>query len=280
MKLSIDLGGTNIRIARVDKGICSDYMSVACPALEDEDIIIDKISYLIKKLMDRRVDGIGIGVPSIVDTQTGVVYNAVNISSWKEVHLKERLEDKFQVPVLVDNDCNCFALGEYMYGTGKSYDNMVGITLGTGVGMGIIINKQLYGGIYQGAGEVGSLPYLNSDYEHYCSSSFFKQNGNTGAYFAQRAKEGDTEAINIWNQFGLHIGQLIKAVLFAYAPQLIVFGGGISSAFSLFKESMEQALQDFPYKIILTNVEIKVSSLKEANLLGAASLFSLNSPMK
>lgn len=274
MKLSVDLGGTNIRAARVDKGTCSEYMSVACPSLEDEDAIISKISNLISSLIDEQVDGIGIGVPSIVDTQAGIVYNTTNISSWKEVHLKERLENRFHVPVLVDNDCNCFALGESMYGTGRTYQDMVGITLGTGVGMGVIINRQLYGGLYHGAGELGSLPYLDADYERYCSSHFFTLKGGTGADFARRAEAGEQEATDILNEFGMHIGQLIKAVLFTYAPQLIVLGGGISAAFPLFKGGMKQALQNFPYKIISDKTDIQKSTLKEANLLGAAALFS------
>lgn len=273
MKLAIDLGGSNIRIARVEKGVCTDYASVACPARENEDVIVGHVSLLIKELMDERVDGIGIGVPSIVDAQKGIVYDAVNISCWKEVHLKEKLESKFHVPVLVENDCNCFALGECLFGEGRSYSDMVGVTLGTGVGLGIIVGRWLYGGLYRGAGEMGSLPYLDSDYEHYCSSFFFKQKGGTGVDFARRAGQGDAEALKVWDEFGFHLGQLVKAILFTYAPQLIVFGGGISAAFPFFKKEMELALQDFPYKKILDEVKVTVSSLKGPNLLGAASLF-------
>ena len=272
IKLAIDLGGTNIRIARVENGQCTDYQSVPCPANEEASAVVDCLSQLIDGLIDERVKGIGIGVPSIVDAQAGIVYDVANIASWKEVHLKTLLEEKFQVPVAVENDCNCFALGECMFGAGRDCSNMVGVTIGTGIGAGIIINRQLYGGLYHGAGEIGTLPYLDTDFEHYCSSFFFKQKGINAAEYARKVLQGDREALAIWEEFGGHIGQLIKGIIFTYAPDFIVFGGGISLAFPLFKEGMNKALQDFPYKRILEQTRITISTLTNANLLGASSL--------
>lgn len=272
MKLAIDLGGTNIRIARVEKGQCTDYRSEACPAHEEASVVVDRLARLIAELLDKRVTGIGIGVPSIVDARAGIVYDVANIASWREIHLKEALEARFGIPVAVENDCNCFALGECFFGEGQSYSDMVGITLGTGVGAGIIIDRQLYGGLYRGAGEIGSLPYLDADFEHYCSSFFFKRKGKTGAEFAEKALEGDAEALSVWDEFGHHIGQLVRAIMFTYAPQLIVFGGGISSAFQLFKNGLEKSVLDFPYKRISTNTKVVLSSLKNANLIGASCL--------
>ncbi len=273
MKLSIDLGGTNIRIAQVENGKCMNRTSVSCPAQAESDTLLNVLSQLIQSRMTSTVTGIGVGVPSIVDAEKGIVYNATNISSWKEVHLKEFLEDKFRMQVAVENDCNCFALGEYIYGTDQSCRNMVGITLGTGIGSGIIIDGKLYGGQYRGAGEIGSLPYLDSDFEHYCSSGFFVQKGTTGAAAASQADLHDPEALELWKEFGRHLGNMLKAVLFAYAPQVIVLGGGIASGFPLFFPSLQEALNDFPYQIIVENTLIKKSDLQDtANLLGAAAL--------
>lgn len=273
IKLAIDLGGTNIRIARVENGQCTDHQSVPCPANEEASVVVDRLSQLIEGLIDSRVKGIGIGVPSIVDAQAGIVYDVANIASWKEVPLKALLEEKFQVPVAVENDCNCFALGECMFGAGRDCSNMVGVTIGTGIGAGIIIGRKLYGGLYRGAGEIGTLPYLDADFEHYCSSFFFKQKGIDAAEYARKAQQGDREALNLWDEFGGHIGQLIKGIIFTYAPEIIVFGGGISSAFPLFKEGINKTLQNFPYKRILELTKITISTLKNANLLGASSLF-------
>ena len=274
IKLAIDLGGTNIRIARVENGQCTDHRSIPCPANEEASVVVDHLSQLIEGLIDDRVKGIGIGVPSIVDTQAGIVYDVANIAAWKEVPLKALLEEKFRVPVAVENDCNCFALGECMFGAGRDCSNMVGVTIGTGIGAGIIIDRKLYGGLYRGAGEVGTLPYRDADFEHYCSSFFFKKRGINAEKLAEKARRGDASAQEIWDEFGGHLGEFIKAIMFTYAPQLIVFGGGISSAFPLFRECIEKVLQDFPYKRILNETNIVFSTLKDANLLGASSLLT------
>lgn len=272
MKLSIDLGGTNIRIAQVEDGKCLNKVSVACLAQQDASTVLSQLSRLIEEMMNETVDGIGIGVPSIVDSEKGIVYNVANISSWKEIHLKEILENEFKVAVAINNDSNCFALGESLYGEGQPYANMVGVTIGTGIGAGVVIDHRLYCGQYVGAGEVGSFPYLDSDFEHYCSSFFFKRHDTTGVSAAEKAKLGDRAALDIWKEFGMHLGNLMKVILFAYAPQAIVLGGGIVSAFPFFKDAMEDAMQSSPYKVISDNVRVVASSRKDSSLLGASAL--------
>jgi glucokinase len=272
MKLSIDLGGTNIRIAQVEDGKCLNKVSVACMAQRDASTVLSQLFQLIRGVMDERVDGIGIGVPSIVDSEKGIVYNVANISSWKEIHLKEILENEFKVAVAINNDSNCFTLGESLFGEGKPYANMVGVTIGTGIGAGIIADHRLYCGQYMGAGEIGSLPYLDSDFEHYCSSFFFKRYNIIGALAAEKAAQGDEAALDIWKEFGMHLGNLMKAILFAYAPQAIVLGGGIVTAFPLFKDAMMNEMQSFPYKIMLDNVKVIASYRKDSSLLGASAL--------
>lgn len=145
MILSIDLGGTNVRIAQVENGRCLNKTSVACPAQQDASAIIGLLIQLIKDSMNEQVKGIGIGVPSIADPEKGIVYNVTNISSWKEIHLKEILTSEFALPVAINNDSNCFTLGVKNYGEGRAFANMVGMTIGTGIGAGVIINHHLYG---------------------------------------------------------------------------------------------------------------------------------------
>lgn len=272
MILSIDLGGTNIRIAQVEDGKCLNKTSVACPAQQDASTIIELLTRLIAGKMNGQVTGIGIGVPSIVDPDKGIVYNVTNISSWKEIHLKEILMNEFALPVAINNDSNCFTLGVKKYGEGQPFANMVGVTIGTGIGAGVIINHRLYGGEYLGAGEIGAFPYLDADFEHYCSSYFFKRHHTTGAEAAEKAEQGDRAALDIWQEFGMHLGKLMKAILYAYAPQAVILGGGIAPAFPLYKEAMEQEMQNFPYKVMLNNLKVMVSQQKDAGLLGASAL--------
>lgn len=177
------------------------------------------------------------------------------------------------MPVYINNDSNCFALGVKLFGEGRKYRNLVGMTIGTGVGTGIIINGELYSGQNTGAGEIGSLPYLSHDFEHYCSSGFFVRYYNlTGKEAAEKAATGDAKTMEIWSVFGSHIGELMKAVLFTYDPEVIVIGGGISSAFTYYKHSMYQAMQAFPYTETVKRVKIFVTEIEDVALLGASAL--------
>lgn len=273
MKITLDLGGTNIRASRVDNGRCIDKRTEKCLADRQEDDIIDQISNLILSLVTPQADGIGIGVPSVVDPVAGIVYNAVNIPSWQEVHLKKKLEDRFGIEVRVNNDCNCFVLGEQRFGAARGRNNVVGITLGTGVGAGVIINGRLYTGVLCGAGEIGSLPYLDSDYESYCSSQWFKKHATDGQTMAHEAKEGNEEALKLWSEFGCHLGRLIKVILWTYAPEAIVIGGGLSAAYRFFEQPMKNEVATFPYLPIARKCEIMTNALPDASLLGASLLF-------
>ena len=189
------------------------------------------------------------------------------------MYLKDALEAEFGVPVAVNNDANCFALGVWKYGEGQGTNDMVGLTMGTGIGSGIIIGGRLYNGVNTGAGEIGSLPFRDADYEFYCSSRFFSQlHGDTGANFGKRALAGDQTALAVWHEFATNIGELIKAVLFTYAPEAIILGGGIANAFPLFEAQMRETLASFPYPANVAATRIAPSTLPNAAMLGAASL--------
>ena len=273
MKIGIDLGGTNMRVGLTDGSTLVNSVIEPCPSKEAEEVVINQLKRQIAQLMSEEVTSIGVGVPSVVDCQQGIVYNVANIPSWKEVLLKEILEKEFNVPVAVNNDANCFALGVWKYGEGKGTKDMVGLTMGTGIGSGIIINGELYNGVNTGAGEIGSLPFKDADYEFYCSSRFFSDlHGDTGANFGKRAQAGDAEAVAVWKEFGQNVGELIKAVLFTYAPEAIIIGGGIASAFSLFEAPMRASLESFPYPANVAATRIMPSTLPNAAILGAGAL--------
>ena len=172
MRIGVDLGGTNVRAGLVKDGHIVRLLSEPCKADRPEGEVVDQIASLIGKLITPDVARIGIGVPSVVDAARGIVYNVVGIPSWREVYLKDLLEKRFGVPVYVNNDCNCFALGVSRFGEASAYSDVVCVALGTGVGAGIVIGGELYCGHDTGAGEIGSIPYLDRDYEYYCSSRF------------------------------------------------------------------------------------------------------------
>ena len=147
----------------------------------------------------------------------------------------------------------------------------MGITLGTGVGAGIIINGHLYEGRNAGAGEIGCLKYLDKDYESYCSTPFFVAHNTTGAELSARAKAGDAEAQALWDEFGHHLGELVKAALFAYDPEVIIFGGGIAAGYPHFEASMRKTVETFPYETA-RDVKILFSTDGDMGLYGASVL--------
>lgn len=273
MKIGIDLGGTNMRLGLVDGSTIVRKEIIPCPAHEPEQVVIDTLVALIAKHITPAVTGIGIGVPTLVDAERGIVYNATNIPSWREVHLKDILERHFGIPVAVNNDANCFALGEKCFGAGREVSSLVGLTLGTGVGSGLVLDGRLYCGRNTGAGEVGELPYLDSNFEAYCSSGFFvRQYATTGKDAAVAARAGNPEALEIWKTFGINVGRLIKAVMFAYDPDTIVIGGGISDAFDLYKDAMLAEVATFPYSESVRHLSITPSRLADVAILGASAL--------
>jgi glucokinase len=273
MRIAIDLGGTNVRVATVlPGGQVERIISEPCRSKGSEEEVLEHIFSLIDELMTPEVDGIGIGVPSVVDTDKGIVYNVVGIPSWKEVHLKDRLEERYHIPASVDNDCNCFALGVTSFGRGQGYREAFCVTLGTGVGGSLVIDGQLYRGRNAGAGEIGSIPYLDRDYEYYCSSRFFVGKGTSGKEAAVAAANGDPEALKIMNEFGVHVGKLVQMIMFAYDPAVIILGGSISKAYPLFCDAMWKEIRNFPYPKSVGNLEIFQSEQVHAAFLGAANL--------
>lgn len=273
MILGIDLGGTNIRIGQIENGRLVAKKSAASPAQLPLGESLEYLKEQIREMMTPEVTAIGIGVPSVVDVARGIVYNVANIPAWEEVHLKDILTDEFKVPVFVNNDSNCFALGEKTFGQGQEFKDLVGITLGTGVGAGIVIGGMLYNGRNTGAGEIGCLPYREATLEDYCSSGFFvREFGITGKEAAEKAERGDAEALKIWDQLGRHVGVLMQAVLFAYDPEAIVLGGGIAEAYPLFEQAMRESMAAFPYPETVKNIHILISENPDISILGAAAL--------
>jgi glucokinase len=271
--IGIDMGATKVHVGIVEDGLIIRENRFPASANAPKEQIVNEIINGIEPLFDAGVQGIGIGVPSLVDEEKGIVYDVQNIPSWDKVHLKESLENHFQKPVFITNDANIFVLGEKMFGEAKEHKNVVGITLGTGLGAGVVLNNNLYGGMLSCAGELGSIPYLDLTIEDYCSGKFFLQKYNTeGEKINTLAKEGDAMALEVYRQYGEHLGNLVKIVLYTYSPEVIVFGGSISTSFSFFQESMHACIQGFPYKAILERLKIKPSKTAGIAILGAAAL--------
>lgn len=271
--LGIDIGGTNLKVGRVENDdiVKQCFSSVDINATKEETL--SSLLRVIDSIFDSSIEAIGIGVPAVVDPLTGIVYDVQNIPAWKEVALKEIIEKRYKRPVFINNDANCFALGEKIFGIGKTHENFIGLSIGTGIGMGIIIHNRLYNGVLCGAGEVGMLPYKEGIMEDYASSHFFQNTYNISAKeMNHRAGEGDKVALESFEKFGEHLGECIKAILYTYAPEAIILGGSISHSFPFFRKSMELSLKSFAYQKQIENLIIETSNQEGIAILGAASL--------
>ena len=184
------------------------------------------------------------------------------------------LTGRFGRPVYVNNDANCFAAGERHFGKGKPYRNFAGVTLGTGLGTGLIIEGRLYNGANCGAGEFGMVPYRDSVLEHYAGGMYFeRRHGIKGEAAQTRAESGDPAAIRMFEEFGGHVGDALMIIMLAVDPQAIILGGSVVRALSLFEAAMRRRLAAFPYRKSIERIAIEVSSEPQIAVLGAAALF-------
>jgi len=271
--IGVDIGGTKIHIGVVEAGKIIHELKIPTSAQASKDQIVNELIGGIARLMDPSIAGIGVGVAGLIDEENGIVYGVQNIPSFQEVHLKQFLENYFSKPVFLTNDANSFVLGEKLYGRGQGFSNIIGLTLGTGLGGGIILNNQLYSGMHASAGEFGGIPYLDKTIEDYCSGKFFRnQFGLSGSVVYDRAKQGNEQALAIMQQLGQHIGNAIKIILFAFSPAAIFLGGSVSNGFPLFEAGMRASLQEFPFQKVKEQVVIERSTMKNSAILGAAAL--------
>lgn len=271
--IGVDLGGTKIYSARFEDGKIVAVSLDKTPSKGSKEILFEALENSIRSVWSDDVGGIGIGVPSVVDRKEGIVYNVVHIPGLDVFPLAELIGNSFSRPVYVDNDANCFALGERVMGVGKNYENFVGLTLGTGLGGGIIQNGRLLQDRNCGSGEFGMLPYQNNVLEYYCSGSFFKNvYGVDGREMNKRAQDGDQEALEAYQQLGKHVAAAVKMVVFTVDPEMIVFGGSLAKSYVLFEKSMYEYLNDFPYPRSIERLRIFFSDAKVSAVVGAAAL--------
>ncbi|HPF50676.1 MAG TPA: ROK family protein [Draconibacterium sp.] len=269
--IGVDVGGTKIGAALIEDGVILKEYNCPTPFDQNKEVVISALSDATSEVFSDEVAGIGIGVPGLVDLETNEVLDVVNIPSWDRVSLKSVLENHFKKPVFVNNDANCFAVGEKYFGEGKPFHDFVGLTMGTGMGAGIVINDHLYSGRYCGAGEFGMIYYRDSIVEAYASGQFFSE--RQGGMLAEKAASGNAEAKQLFYELGIHIGRAIANILYALAPEAIILGGSVSRSFPFFEEGMHTVLQnEFAFQRLYRSLTIKVSTLDNSALLGAASL--------
>lgn len=271
--IGVDLGGTKLQVARVRGRELLSQSREQYNSLGSADEVLETLVTAIRKQLTSDVKALGLGIPSVLDPVEGIVYEAINIPSWCEIHLKQELEERFDLPVTINNDVNCFALGEYHSGYWSDIRNMACINLGTGMGVGLILNGQLYSGHSCGAGELGEFPYKDGKLEDYCSGKFFQHRlQQKGSDVFIQAQAGNTSALSAYEDFGQHMAQALSTVLLAYNPEVVLFGGSVSNAFRYFAPSLNLAMEAFPFQSLWRSTKIVRSNNPDSPVLGAAAL--------
>ena len=286
--VGVDLGGTKIVTGVINtKGeVIGSPVKVATNAEEPAESIIkrmiDSIHLSISNASSTTDDvmGIGIGSPSPLDIKNGIILTTQNLPTLHYYKLKEKIYNAFKVPVFVNNDANCFALGEAYFGSVRIIQNAVGITLGTGFGCGLILNRRVYCGSTDTAAEIDLCPYLDGNLEDYISGRgvvkiYKKISGmeNTPPNIYDLARENDGDALKTWEEFGYHLGLALAYVVNILDPEVIIIGGSLSNAYTFFSKKMIETLHKNINPVPRENLKIEIATLGEnAGFIGAACL--------
>ena len=275
-KIGIDIGGTTIKAGLIEKNEIKILFKVKTPKKKRE--IINKLYFICDNLITKKTKFIGLGIPGTINNK-GLTNKLKNID-FANVNLKKLFENRYKIKVNVNNDANCFALAEAIYGKGKDFDNVLGITLGTGLGTGLVINKKIYSG--RGAAlEYGSniinIQSLSSVEDFLGKKAIIKSakeynlNIKEPKDLYNLALKKDKNAIKFWNEYGSILGLMLSNLVKTFDPDIIIIGGNISDAWKFFSKDMKKALNKH------TNLKpcpVYKSEIEETGVIGA-SLLSL-----
>jgi len=284
--IGIDIGGTAIKLGRFGPdGSCRQSMTVATPKPQLPEAVLEVIVEAIAQLdPEQECLAIGVGLPGPVDGPGRISKIAINLVSWQDVPFADWLEEKTGLPVILANDANCAALGEAWTGAGRQFQNLIMLTLGTGVGGAIILDGKLFTGHRGAAGELGLITI--DLYGHKCNSgnrgsleqhvsvpAVRRRTGLTPAELAHMAKVGNRQALEFWKTYGHHLGAGLANLIYILTPEAIVIGGGISESAEYFLLATLSEIEQRVLPISHEGLQLLVAQLgNRAGMVGAAKL--------
>lgn len=307
----IDIGATNIKFGLVDdRGIVKFKSKVATPDATTPDRLFDKVLYCGEQLLimadeeNSDVSHIGVGSPGTVDLSTGVIEGTCpNLPGWVGFHLRERLKERLNLPIFVDNDANCASLAELRFGAGVGFEDIICLTIGTGIGGTLIINGHLHRGSNFAAGEIGHMKVavmrngktefenleklvssraiitaVRERLEKEMTPAFQNLLGDTPDGLTIRKiftaiKRGDTVALDVISNRGRLLGATLAGLLNVINPQLIILGGGVAEGGVDFVDAVKSTIQELALSTVTHGLEIVRAKLgNDAGFIGAAFL--------
>ncbi len=284
--IGIDIGGTAIKFGRFGKnGDCYQTFTIATPIPAKPESVISAIVESLDKINpDKTALALGLGVPGVVDRAGRIAKVAINLSGWLDVPLAEKLESLTKLPTILANDANCAGLGEAWLGAGRNYQDIILITLGTGVGGAIILDGKLFQGHLGAAGELGLITLdpngppcksgnQGSLEQHLSIGAITRMTGQDPATVGALALAGDTEALAFWREYGRILGIGLTTFIYTLTPEVIIIGGGVSASADFFLPS---ALDEIEKRVLPPSREglqlLKAELGNTAGMVGAAKL--------
>ncbi len=302
--VAVDIGGTHIRAAAYESENLTPLTYERTRSHAKEPGIFDRLIKVIESIWpkDRSVEAIGISSPGPLDPANGIILATPNIPEWQAFPLTEKTSKHFSVPVFLDNDASLAALGEWKFGAGRGHQNVLFLTISTGIGGGVIVNDRLLHGYHGLAAELGHVTVL-ADNGPECSCGqkghlealaagpsivrFVREQMEAGEKselrsvenlnaqeVAEAAKRGDALATAAYNRAGEYLGIGVASFLHIFNPSIVIFGGGVSQSGNLLFKPFEASLQAHVfYPRYLENLTITTADLgDDAGLLGALAL--------
>ncbi len=303
--IGVDLGGTNLRTALISPaGDILHKLKEATEARQGHASVVAKLVEHIRRQQEvARQDGgtvvaVGVGAPGVIHAHRGVVVKSPNFPDWDNLPLKAELEAATDIPVFIENDANVAALGEQWRGAAQGVSSMIFLTLGTGVGGGIVLNGKIWQGADGMAGEVGHMTIVPDGrkcgcgnrgcLEMYASSrgivlsyqeklaepsSSASAPSTTSAQIYQAARSNDPLAVRVMEEMGRYLGIGIANLINIFNPEMVVVGGGVKDAWPLFIDATRDEIRKRAFAYLAERTQIVPSVLgDEAGMLGAAAV--------
>lgn len=289
-KIGIDLGGTRIKVAKVEADVILNEVSIPTPA-GGARAVLEAVAESVRRL-DSRPSAVGFAIPGEVDAD-GYCYRLPNVPGFERVRIAGVLEPLLHCPVFVENDGNAAAHGEALYGFGRKYRSFAMVTLGTGIGGGLVLDGKIRTGAYGFAAEIGHIPIDNSPQAWSCgcgqtgcvesyAGTFgllrrFREAGGTDttevADVARAARAGDKAGLVAFEMMAAALAQCVRIMQNMLDLDAIVFTGGISQSFDLVEPALRAAVRKTAFAPPLGEVPLLVSELgSRAGVIGSAHL--------
>jgi len=284
--IGIDLGGTAIKLARfTDEGARLAELERPTPQPAVPGAVTMALCEAVAELdPEREARWVGVGLPGPMDAEARVARVCINLPGWEEVPLADWLEPRLDRRVTLANDGNCALVGEAWHGAAQGFADVVLLTLGTGVGGGVLLNGALFAGHNGAAAEPGLIgvdpdgPPCNSgnrgSLEQYASIAALRRLCDQDPrQLAQAADEGDAKALAVWERYGARLGVGVSSLVYVFTPQLVLLGGGLAGAADHFLPAVRREVEQRVQAVSREGLRIEACALGNgAGRLGAAKL--------